>query len=87
MADVFRDHASGLNSPANVVFTITLSDSVDLANPTRAIRADAAGVVKITCMDGSTANCRFAAGETRSIRALRVWLTGTTAGMNLEGMY
>ena len=71
---------------ATGVFLITPSDSVDLAIATRAIRANAAGTVKITGADDGITICNFLAGETRPIRAKRVWAAGTSA-TGLEGMY
>jgi len=77
---------SSLTGCATGVFLITPSDSVDLTIATRAIRANAAGTVKITGADDVTTICNFLAGETRPIRAKRVWAANTTA-TGLEGMY
>jgi hypothetical protein len=86
MTDLFADRVSGLDSPAQGVFTPAQSDTVNLAIATRAIRVSGAGNVKITGVDGVDAVCAFLAGETRALRALRIWTTGTTA-TGIEGMY
>lgn len=61
------------------VVSVTTSDSVDLAVMCQAIRATAAGNIKITCPSGATPTLAFAAAETRYVRATRIWATGTTA--------
>lgn len=77
---------STLSDPANGVFAVTPSDSVDLAKMTRAIRATTAGNIAIIGADGVACTCAFAAGETRPIRAKRIKSTDTTA-TGIEGMY
>ena len=86
MVDKFNLAVQSLESPATGVFTITPSDSADLAIATRAIRASGAGNIVIIGQDGVTATCAFIAGETRAIRATRVNSTNTTA-TGIEGMY
>jgi hypothetical protein len=75
----------GINS-ASSVWIVAPSDSVDLAYTTRAIRVTVGGAVKINTLAGDTVVCAFLDGETRAIRATRIWATGTTA-TGLEGMY
>lgn len=75
----------GYNSALGV-FAVTPSDTVELTNSTRAIRANVGGTIKITTLNGSVATCNFMAGETRAIRAKLIWATGTTA-TGIEGMY
>ena len=78
---------SGLTSFSAIgVISVTPSDTVDLTKFARAIRANAAGTIKITCYDESFATLNFLAGETRAICARRIWATGTTA-TGIEGMY
>jgi hypothetical protein len=77
---------SEMDSPAMGVFAVTPNDSTDLAIFTRAIRANVAGTIKITGYDKVDTTCNFLAGETRPIRARRIWSTGTTA-TGIEGMY
>lgn len=61
------------------VVSVTPNDSTDLAVMCQAIRATAAGNIKITCPSGATPTLAFAAAETRYVRATRIWATGTTA--------
>ena len=73
--------------PADGVFLITPSDTVNFTHATRAIRATVAGNVAVVLAGTDTAVvCAFAAGETRPIKAKRVNATSTTA-TGLEGMY
>lgn len=74
------------NYPYKGAFSVTPSDTVDLVNATRAIRATTAGNIKVTMVDGSTPTCAFAAAETRQLMATRIWSTGTTA-TGIEGMF
>ena len=46
---------------------------------TRAIRANAAGVIAVVNGDGSTATLNFLAGETRVLAVRQISSTGTTA--------
>jgi hypothetical protein len=68
-------------APASDVLPVTPSDTVDLAKPSRAIRAVGAGnIAMITAgSGGATRTVTFADGETRYIRATRILSTGTTA--------
>lgn len=43
-----------------------------------ALRANAAGVIKVTTAKGTDTEMNFAAGETRPGRIVRIWSTGTT---------
>lgn len=78
------DHQLSGNSadwtaPYHFVAVITPSDSTDLAYVTRAIRANGAGTVKVDLYTGGTVTMNFLAGETRSVRATRIYATGTSA--------
>lgn len=75
-----------ITGPAYGVFNVTPSDTVDLLKSSRAIRVTIGGAVKITGADGVTTVCDFIGGETRPLRATRIWATGTTA-TGIEGMY
>lgn len=59
----------------------TLSDSVDLPHVTRQITVGSAGALKVSLIDDTTvvipANV-LAAEPTQTIRAKRIWSTGTT---------
>ena len=72
--------------PAIGVLTVTPSDTVDLTKVVRAIRANTAGTVQITSIDGTTCLLNFWAGETRPVGATRIWATNTTA-TGIEGLY
>lgn len=73
-------------SSAMGVFAVTPSDTVELINATRAIRATVGGNIKITTTNGSVCTCAFLSGETRNIMAKLIWAAGTTA-TGIEGMY
>ena len=72
--------------PAQGVLTVTPSDTVDLTKVVRAIRANTAGTIRITSVDGTIGNLNFLAGETRPVACTRIWAAGTTA-TGIEGMY
>lgn len=61
-----------------------LSDTVDLPQLIRAIRADVAGNVAVVTLDGVSHTMPFTAGETRTVLAKRIKSAGTTA-TGLEG--
>lgn len=60
------------------------SDTVDLPQLIRAIRATVAGNVAVKTLDDVTYTMPFTAGETRTIMAKRIMATNTTA-TGLEG--
>ncbi|MGT2507921.1 spike base protein, RCAP_Rcc01079 family [Cupriavidus basilensis] len=80
-ADNYARHSVELHSPSADFFVIAPSDGVDLAQVTRAIRVGTGGdVVVVPARGGGPVtfkNC--AAGEVLSIRASRVYASGTTA--------
>lgn len=71
--------AADWRAPMHWVAVATPSDSADLVFVTRAIRANVAGTIKVDLYTGGSVTMNFAAGETRSVRATRVYATGTTA--------
>ena len=79
-------YTAGISDPAFDVIVVTPSDTVDLPFLARFIRAGVAGDIKITTAAGNSPTLNFAAGETRAIRASRIWATGTTA-TDIEAMY
>lgn len=88
MADDFQNHAIGLTSPAQGVFNPSLHDTTAQAHVSRSIRADVAGSIKITGLDGNACVCKFNAGEERAIRATHLWSNGTTiSASDIEVMY
>lgn len=64
--------------------TLVKSDTVNLKQVIRSIRANTAGIVKVTTIDGSTAQLQFGAGDRCPGMFVRIWATGTTA-TGLEG--
>lgn len=61
------------------VVPVTPSDAADLANHARAIRAQAAGTLRITTFKGNVRDTFIAAGEILPVYAIRIHATGTTA--------
>ena len=79
MADTFKNHQPGLESPAIRLITVTPDDAKDLAVATRAISVGGDGFVKLTTVAGDTGRIFVGAGGPFPIRAARIWATGTTA--------
>ena len=75
-----------LSAPAYGVYVATPSDTVVLPVASRLIRANAAGVINLVGVNGNACLCNFLAGETREIRAMKIFATGTTA-TGIEVMY
>lgn len=67
------------SKPAERWPAVTPSDTVNLASPCRALYAHTAGDVVAVGRDGVAGTFLFAAGETKSLAAIRVNQTGTTA--------
>jgi len=79
MADAFAQYQVGLESPAVRASNVTPSDSVDLAEASRAINVATSGTVRVTTIGGTTATLYVTAGSAFPVRVLRIWATGTTA--------
>ena len=79
MPDAFANNATGLESPATHIFSVTPSDGSDLAHVSRALNVASSGEVRLTTVGGTTATVFVAAGTTFAVRATRVWQTGTNA--------
>ena len=77
--DKFATFGAGFNAPYADGLTVTPSDSTDLANVTRAINVDSAGLLKVTMLNGETVLLYLPAGMT-TIRVTRIWATGKTCG-------
>lgn len=58
---------------------VTPSDTVDLPNPARAIRANIGGTLRIKTYRGVVRNTRIASGEVLMVYASRIYGTGTSA--------
>ena len=80
MADTFKSHAPGLESPAFNALSVTPSDSVDLDQTTRAVSVGVAGDVSVETAGGQSAVVIYmAAGVPFPVRVTRINATGTTA--------
>ena len=79
MEDIFKDHATGLESPASRIQAVIHDDVNDLTTASRALNVAATGTVRVTTTGGTTADIFVAAGIPFPVRATRVWATGTTA--------
>jgi len=76
----------GYGQPATHVFSITPSDSSELSVVTRALYVGNTGDVSVMLVQGTIAVfARVPTGQVLSIRARKVFATGTTA-TNLVGM-
>ena len=71
---------SYLSDPVEDLVPLTLSDSADLAAPSRALYLPVAGTVKFTTKAGNARTVDLTAGW-HPIRVTRVWSTGTTAAL------
>lgn len=88
--DLFEKFKSGLTSPPSKFFSITPSDSADLAVATRFIMVGVTGDVKVTGV-GDEDNApvilpNLAAGVWHKCRAKRVWAADTGAS-EIVGAY
>ena len=85
--DDFRQELYHFTAPPRHVKVITPSDSEPLANATRAIRANTAGVIKVETVGSETTLANFLAGETRIMCVTKIWATGTTVSGDIEAMW
>lgn len=79
MADNFKNTAKGMESPPTRHFTITPSDSTDLAIRPRALYCQTGGAIAITDEFGTSITYTVSAGQTLPFRGIRILATGTTA--------
>jgi len=87
MVDRFEGFNDGLTSPGKSHFTVTPSNSADLPNATRAIRADSAGTISCRLVgDDVEVTYTVSAGEVLPIRVKRIMDTGTTVAV-IQGWY
>ena len=54
---------------------------------TRTIRANTAGVIRVTNADGTECLANFLAGETRVMCVRRIWAAGTTVAGVIEASF
>jgi hypothetical protein len=79
MTDMFKDHQSGLDSPATRLAEVTPNDTAVLTFVSRAIVVETAGHVSVTMVSGDTGRIFIAAGVPFPVRVARIMATGTTA--------
>lgn len=79
MTDIFKDHQSGLESPASRLAEIVPDDNAPLPFASRAIVAESPGHVHVTTVSGDTGRVFLSAGVPFPLRATRIMATGTTA--------
>jgi len=83
----WRDFSRDSTSPAEDVIAIDVSGGDHTpTQPYRALRANAAGTIKIDTLSGSARTLNFTAGETRAVYATKVYQSGTSA-TGIEGMF
>lgn len=84
--DEYASRVPSDTAPSGYVWAVTPSDTEDLPRVTRSIRVGFGGVVRLVPLKmTSPVDCVFRTGETRRIRATRIYSTGTTA-IDIEGM-
>lgn len=79
MPDNFQTAAKGIEAPATRHFTITPSNTVDMANRPRAIYVSVGGNLALRDELGVDVTYAVTAGQVILFRAVRVLATGTTA--------
>jgi hypothetical protein len=79
MQDHFKNHASGLDSPARNAAPVTPDDGSDLPVAARSLYVGAAGDVRITTVGGDMVTFTGVPAGILPVRAARVHATGTTA--------
>ena len=85
--DLFENHATGLDAPAEAGMAISPSDSTALSHVTRAVYIGAGGDLRGIMHNGTEVTLRgLPAGMLLPIRISRVWATGTTAS-NLVALW
>lgn len=82
----------GVSAPYTRAVAVTLSDSADLAEVSRALNVHKAGAtsvaVKVTMVgDSSPVTLNIAEAATLPVRVSRVWSTGTDAGATVVALY
>jgi hypothetical protein len=86
MTDRYSSHAKSLSSPADHGFSISPSDTVDLAETTRALYVGTGGNIAATLRSGADITlANVPTGSVLPIRFQRIKATNTTA-TNLVGL-
>lgn len=87
MVDKFKDHNSGLSSPASSAFDITPDDGTALQNVPRAFYVGGSGAIRLIMQDGQTVTfTQVQSGVIYPLRCTHVLATGTTA-TDIVGLY
>lgn len=87
MTDTFQGFAEGLDAPALHAAAVTPNDTTDLSTATRGIYIGGAGDLKVDMLGGETVTFfSVPAGTALAIRAIRVYVAGTTA-TNIVGLW
>ncbi|PTW44021.1 spike base protein, RCAP_Rcc01079 family [Rhodovulum kholense] len=79
MADLFKTHTQGLDSPPSRLTEVTPDDSAELPFASRALNVATSGTVRVTTVDGDTGTVFVSSGIALPLRVRRVWATGTSA--------
>ena len=80
MTDLYAGSGNDLLSPASNAAAVTASDTVDLPIASKRLWVGGAGNVKVNTVGGGTVTyTSVPAGAYLSVRASRVYATGTTA--------
>lgn len=79
MADFFKNYRPELDSPGRDAVSVTLNDSVDLADFARALYIGVTGDVKITTLGDTDITFKNVPVGFFPFGAKRVWATGTAA--------
>lgn len=85
--DIYETYETGIDGPAIGNVEVTPSDTEDLDQISRTIYIGSAGNLRLTAKDGTTATyTNLPAGTFLTVRARRVFATGTTAS-GIVSMY
>jgi len=79
MSDPYRDRVLGPNAPARRAAAVTLSDTVDLPEVSRALHVGVAGDIAVIMADDATSVVLKDVGGDVAYMVKRVLATGTTA--------
>jgi hypothetical protein len=80
MVDQYAGHAQGFDAPSAHGFSVTLSDSVDFAEPTRALYVGSGGDISVVMLSGAVLTlANVMSGALLPVRVKRVNAAGTTA--------
>ena len=84
--DKFAGYSASPAFPATDIAEILPDDDTDLARVTIAINVATPGTVRVTTLEGTTADLMVEAGILFPLRVRRVWQNGTTA-TGIRGLF